>query len=270
MNNLMTSMRISVNCPSYKRPKVETLDYLPFVRVWVDESEYKEYCSANPEHANQIVACPRGVQGNLCRVRNYILKTEFENGNDVVLIIDDDMKGVYYFETKDNYAYARHLVKAEDFLRFIEKYSILAKELGAYFWGININPDKQSYRHYNPFSTVSYIGGPFQCFLKGNECWYDERLPLKEDYDMTIQQLNRYRVALRVNKFFYQVKQAQQSGGCATYRNFIREQQQLEMLRKKWGDDIIKYDKNRRNHVTTKTQRKIDFNPIMKVPIKGV
>ena len=36
-------MKISINCPSYKRPKVETLKYLPFCKVWVDNKEYDDY-----------------------------------------------------------------------------------------------------------------------------------------------------------------------------------------------------------------------------------
>lgn len=262
-------MRISVNCPSYKRPKVETLQYLPFCQVWVDESEYEAYREANGPDA-KIISCAKGIQGNLCRIRNHILKTEFENGADVVLIIDDDMKGVNYFETEGTYAYTKHRVEAEDFLDFIEKYSIQAQEIGAYFWGVNVNMDNQCYRHYTPFSTTSYIGGPFQCFLKGNDCWYDERLPLKEDYDMTLQQLNKHRVVFRVNKYHYDVKQAEQAGGCATYRNFEREKAQLELLQKKWGKDIVKNDLADRNHQSTKVKTKIDFNPVIRPPIKGV
>ena len=87
-------MRISLNCPSYKRPYVETLEYLPFCKVWVDEGEYPAYKEANPEDA-QIISVPKGIQGNLCRIRNYILDTEFDNGFDVVVIIDDDLKGMY-------------------------------------------------------------------------------------------------------------------------------------------------------------------------------
>ena len=122
-------MKISVCCPSYKRPKVETLDYLPFVRVYVDNKEYDEYVNSNPKGAD-IVSCPDGIQGNLCRVRNYILDEEFKRGVDVVLIIDDDMRGLYYWENK-----TKHLVKSEDFKMFIEKYSILAKDLGGLFLG---------------------------------------------------------------------------------------------------------------------------------------
>lgn len=198
------------------------------------------------------------------------MKTEFENGADVVLIIDDDMKAVSYFESENGIAYTRHKITADMFLEFIEKYSTMAFDIGAKFWGLNCNLDPQSYRQYTPFSTTSYIGGPFQCFLKGNECFYDENLPLKEDYDMTLQQLNKYRVVLRVNKYHYDVKQAQQAGGCATYRNYKREQEQLELLQKKWGSRTVKTDETDRSHKSTKMRVRIDFNPVIHVPIPGV
>ena len=85
-------MRISVNCPSYKRHKVETLAYLPFCKVWVCETEAEAYRKANPGFEENIIPCKKGIQGNLCRIRNHILDTEFDAGADVVLIIDDDMK----------------------------------------------------------------------------------------------------------------------------------------------------------------------------------
>lgn len=258
-------MKIAVCCPSYKRPKVETLDYLPFCRVYVDGKEFDDYVKANPGGA--IVKCPDGVQGNLCRVRNYIIDNELnKNGNDAVLIIDDDLKGIFYYEKKE-----RIKVEKDDFLNFLYKYTLMAKELGAYFWGVNVNADKQCYREYSPFSTVSYIGGPFQCFLKGNNCLYDENLPLKEDYDMTLQQLNKNRVVLRVNKYFYDCKQSKQAGGCATYRNSQKEMEQLLALQKKWGKDIVKFDNNDRSHSGNKKKRKVfDYNPVINVPIKGI
>ena len=258
-------MKISVCCPSYKRPKVETLDYLPFCRVYVDGKEYDDYVKANP--SGDIVKCPDGVQGNLCRVRNYIIDNELNKNNcDAVLIIDDDLKGIFYYEKKE-----RVKVEKDDFLVFLQKYTLMAQELGAKFWGVNVNADKQCYREYSPFSTVSYIGGPFQCFLKGNNCLYDESLPLKEDYDMTLQQLNKNRVVLRVNKYFYDCKQSKQAGGCATYRNSQKEMEQLLALQKKWGKDIVKFDNNDRSHSGNKKKRKVfDYNPVINVPIKGI
>ncbi len=264
-------MHISVNCPSYKRPKVETLNYLPFCKVWVCESEADAYRAANPGHEENIIPCKRGIQGNLCRVRNHILDTEYANGADVVLIVDDDMRRVSYYESApgDPFGYTKNIVQTEDFLDFVEKYSRLCEGFGFKFWGINVNFDAQNYSQNIPFSTVAYIGGPFQCFLRGNVCRYDEDLPLKEDYDMTLQNCNVYRGCLRVNKFHYIVKQAQQSGGCATYRNYVREQQQFDALRAKWGSRIVREDRSNKGK-TTKEKVRIDFNPIIKIPIKGV
>ena len=235
-------MEISINAPSYKRPDdVRTLGYLPMCRVWVDCKEYEEYKKNYPDA--DIISCPEGVQGNLCRIRNYILKQEFERGMDVVLIIDDDFTCLrrFDYDSMDGWGYDTHVITKDEIIPFIEKYSIIADEFGAKFWGVNCNSDPMAYRHNTPFSTRSYIGGPFQCFLMGNRCWYDENLPLKEDYDMTLQQLNMERVVLRVNAYHYLCKQSEQKGGCATYRNRQREEDQLEALRRKWGGRLLRW-----------------------------
>lgn len=262
-------MKISVNAPSYKRPDdVRTLDYLPFCRIWVDCKEYDDYKENNPDA--DIVSCPEGVQGNLCRVRNHILQKEFEAGADVVLIIDDDFTCLrrYDYDNLDGWGYVPHIITEEEFMPFLEKYSIIADGFGAKFWGVNCNSDPMAFRHNTPFSTRSYIGGPFQCFLKGNRCWYDENLPLKEDYDMTLQQLNMERVVLRVNAYHYMCKQSEQKGGCAAYRNRQREEEQLEALRRKWGGAIVKVDTS--NKGKSMKEKRLDYNPIIKVPILGV
>jgi len=256
-------MDIRICIPSYKRPKVETLKYLPFAKVFIDKSEEVEYRKSNK--GADIVVVPDGVQGNLCRIRNHIMKTQFEDGADVVLIVDDDMKGCYRWVNSK-----KKLIQSSDFLAFVEEYSIIARDMNVYMWGLNINQDKQVYREYTPFSTTSYIGGPFQAFMKGNELYYDERLSLKEDYDMTLQQLNKYRKALRVNNHFYIVKQSENPGGCASYRNYVEEERQLMLLQSKWGSKVVKLDINDRSHNRKKEKTRIDYNPIIKVPIKGV
>jgi len=255
-------MDIRLVCPSYKRPnKVDTKKLYPFIRVYVDPAELEAYQKGNPELT--IIPCAPGVQGNIARVRNHMLEREFSDGADVVAMIDDDNSGIYYWENKIK-------TPVQDLLAFIEKYSIVASEWGAKFWGVNVNFDKQSYREYTPFSTLSFVGAPFHVFLKGNRCFYDERLPLKEDYDMTLQQINTERIALRVNKAFYVTKQSENVGGCATMRNHQREMEQLALLQKKWGKDIVKVDKNDRSHKSSKKKTRVDYNPVILVPIKGV
>lgn len=257
-------MKISICSPSYNRPKVKTLEYLPFCRVYVDPAEYSRYKKENP--GADIVMCRTGIQGNVARVRNYILDQEFGSGADAVLIVDDDMSGMGYHEQGE-----RHDLETADFMAFLEKYTVMAADIGAKMWGVNVNFDPQSYRVSGPFSTLSFIGGPFGCFLRGNECRYDESLPLKEDYDMTIQQLNRYRIVFRVNKFFYRVKQSKQSGGCAAIRNLENEMAQLLALQKKWGSRIVKFDTMDRNHKRKRGRcMTFDYNPLIRVPIRGI
>lgn len=262
-------MNIVVCCPSYRRPaNLDTPNYLPFIRVYVDGSEIDAYRQNNPNV--DIVRCADGVQGNLCRVRNHILDKEFENGADVVLIVDDDLKEVARWEKGGNIKPKRIIVKAETFPQFVYKHSLMARDIGAYLWGINVNFDKAVYREYSPFSTNAYIGGPFQAHMRGSEIRYDEALPLKEDYDITLQHLNKYRIALRSNAYHYICKQAENPGVCATYRNMDRERQQFEALQRKWGEEIVQRDKKKMAHMGDAKAKGFDFNPIIKVPIKGV
>lgn len=262
-------MKISVNAPSYKRAdKVLTLDYLPYCRVWVDEGEAEEYRKNYPDA--DIVACPKGVQGNVARVRNYILDTEFARGMDVVLMVDDDMQYLERFVPSkvNRFGYERVKIDAEELLVLVEKYSIMAQDIGAYLWGVACNADPMSYRHYTPFSTLSFVGGPFSCFLKDGGLRYDEKLPLKEDYDMLLQQLNKYRVVLRVNYIHYQCKQSENKGGCAVMRNRDKEEQQFRAFERKWGSKIVRRDRSNKGH--SKKNKQEDYNPIVVIPIKGV
>ena len=259
-------MKVSVNSPSYKRPGgVDLLKYLPWCRIWVCETEAEDYQRANP--GAEVVAVPVGVQGNLCRIRNYILDREFERGMDAVCLMDDDIRRIEYFEQG-----RRNRLPADDILDWLVRYSVLARELGARLWGVNVNRDGQSYKAFAPFSMLTYIGGPFSVHLP-NPIRYDERLALKEDYDLTLQHLNRFRRVLRLNKFYYIVKQGAsgtgQVGGCAGFRNVQREMELMKLLQKKWGTRIVRTDNNERNHSSRK-RRRFDINPVMKVPIRGI
>ena len=262
---------IVVACPSYKRLIVETLLYIPFCKVYVAPEEYESYVEFNPKHTDNIIKCPEGVQGNVGRVRNYILDTEFTNGADVVCIVDDDLKQINHFEMSEDgsYAYEKVKLKTDDIVEFIHNNSMLCYEWGFKMWGININSDSLSYRQCAPFSTTSVVLGPFGCFLKGMSCRYDETLPLKEDYDMTLQNMNKYRGVLRLNKYHYVCRQSEQKGGCAMYRTMEKEKEQFELLRKKWGSDIVKLDKTNKGR-SKKDRKYIDYNPIIKVPIRGI
>jgi hypothetical protein len=215
----------------------------------------------------EIVECPAGVQGNVARVRNHILRREFEASMDAVVFFDDDLKSLAYYESIGRFGYNDRTLRLEDFGDFIENYSEMAREMGGYLWGVNVNTDANAYDHFKPFNTTSVILGPFSVHLKGGDIWYDERLPLKEDYDLCLQHLNKHRVILRLNKYHYHCKQSVNEGGCAVYRSMAREKEQLELLVKKWGSEIVRIDHREQGGKKSKV---LDYNPIIKVPIKGV
>ena len=246
-------MKIGYFSPSYKRPeKSSTQIKYPFVKLVVRESESDEYL----KNGNDIIVCPETAQGNLCRIRNWIIDN-LMNDNDAIVIMDDDYKNISRWEKQ------KLIILNEDELQEeIEQLAILTKDYGFYFFGINIVTDKGAYMEHTPFSTNKYIGGPFQGFLKGSIPRYIEELNLKEDYDMTLQHLHMYGGCLRANYLNYDVKQANKKGRCAVTRTSKEEEKQFIMLQKKWGSNIIKRD--------NKSKRGFDFNPILKTPLKGV
>ena len=85
---------------------------------------------------------------------------------------------------------------------------------------------------------------------------------------MAIQQLNMERVALRVNAYHYICEQSSNKGGLAAFRNREREYEETMALQKKWGGQIIKLDDTNKGH--SAKERIFDYNPIVKIPIKGV
>lgn len=263
-------MKILFGIPSYRRPYVETLDYIDDCLVFIDGSDEEDYLEKGNAGKERLVVCPDGVQGNLCRVRNYMIDWAFERDYDAIAILDDDISTFMRWCCDDvKKVQYREEIKSEDVRTIFEKYTLICKELGFYFWGFNCNSDSLSYRQYLPFGMVAYIGGPVQVHLRGSECRYDERLYLKEDYDMSLQQCNRYRGDLRVNMLYYVCKQAKQTGGCALSRSSDSEREQFELLKQKWGGDIVRDGNSHFTGNIGTRRRKVDFNPVIRIPIKG-
>lgn len=247
-------MDYKIFAPTYKRAdKCTTHKYLKQITYVVRESEKNDYKGVH----DKIWIVPDSAQGNLCRIRNYIL----DNINDEkIVLLDDDIKHFNRFNGKDS-----KKLSEQEVYNMIQEGFLLAEDLDVVFWGLNCISDKGSYREYTPFGTRSYIGGPFQAHFK-NPLRYDEKIFLKEDYDMTLQVLNKYRKNLRLNMYNYTCAQATLEGGCAEYRNIKIEKEHNEMLQKKWGSKIVKFDESNKS----KKEKNFDINPIIKVPIKGV
>ena len=259
-------MKYKIFSPSYKRPDIcSSHKYFHNVTYLVDESEFQAYKQVH----DKVIALPKGIQGNVARVRNWAMDNEKN-----LLIVDDDYsenQGICRWELNtapaESGCHRKKLTpgQAEE---FIEMGFNLAHEMGVKLWGLNLNNDKGAYREYTPFSFSSVILGPFQAHID-NDLRYDENLPLKDDYDIGIQVLNKYRMVLRFNAYHYNCDQHGKPGGCAAYRTMQSERDQNMALQRKWGSKIIQFDTG-----ASKTHRKrelsYDINPIINIPIRGI
>lgn len=240
--------------PSYKRPQdCMTAEYLPSATIFVHEFEVEEYKKYNP---NPIIAIPDSLQKTgMATIRNFILDN---TPDDEVIMIDDDIRSFGYYEKGEQI-----FINEEKFLRFAENAFEMTKELGSILWGVNLNNDRKVYREYSPFSLSSVILGPCMGIIKDKDIRFDEKLGLKEDYDYSLQVLNKYRKILRFNKFHYVAAHMTKKGGCATYRTTDKELSQAQAFQRKWGSRIVQI------------QRKLSsgrqsINPVVRVPISGI
>lgn len=235
--------------PSYKRAgNVEIRKWLKSVVLAVHEFEVDEY---KEKESGDILVVPDRLRGNIAKVRNYILDEGFKNDKWVVMM-DDDNRNLVYFENGKKYE-----MNEEQVIDFMVNGFVMCEDIGFKLWGLNLLDDPKTYREYSPFSMVAPILGPFSAHVE-NPIRYDERIPLKEDYDLALQHLNKYRGILRFNKYAYNVGHIEGSGGCTSYRTKNEEYGQAMILKKKWGDRIVKYDMEK------------SINPKLKVPIRGI
>lgn len=243
--------------PSYMRSNTcVTHKYLPEVEYCVDPRETYNYASTH----DRIITLPEGVQGSYPRVCNWILDNVKATN---IIIIDDDMRHFGRWKGGE-----RKKLSTAEAMEFIEQACRMAEQMDVHYWGMNILPDKGCYHEHRPFSLSNYLGGPFQAH-RGNECRYDEKMLLKEDYDMTLQVLNKYRKALRFNMYHFVCSQHTNNGGCAAYRTMNKEKEQNEALRRKWGSKIVKWDSGA-TAVNRVKEQSYDINPMISPPIGGI
>lgn len=256
---------IKICCPSYRRSKrPKTFARYPDAVYYIDESDEGAYRSYGVDY----VVVPGGVQGNVSRIRNYVLDLELQKGADGVVFMDDDISWVAVFEPKPNNGkgWDARKLNQDELWQVIEDGFRLCEDWGFKMWGINPGGAmRRSYKRNQPFSTTNYIASPFVGFLP-NPLRYDESIPLKEDYDMTLQHARRFGGSLRMNMLHVICDQgckgSAKAGGCSTYRTTAEERRQFDALQAKWGSRLVKRDR------TSKLAN--DYNPIIHVPIQGL
>lgn len=216
--------------PSYKRVKNVTSHKLiedDKFYYCVHEFEYEEY----KRNYKNVISIPDNIKGNIARVRNYILKNKKSK---YVLMIDDDLKAINLLKNKKNVKLSKIEIS-----QLIENMIIMGEDFNVGLVGINSQDDPKFYKQNSPFSFNLHILGTFSLILDTN-ILYDENIPLKEDYDYFLQNMQKYKNVLRLNAFNYNCDHLKLKGGCQEYINEKFENENFEYLQKKWGSSIVK------------------------------
>lgn len=248
---------INVIIPSYKRSHdLKGKDYFVMAKYCVPESQKHEYIEILG--IDRVITIPDDEDGNIVNKRNWILK----NIPRPLIMIDDDVKEICYFQSKENmpikYTLSKKLLN-----EFFENSFGLCKELNCKMWGINQNTDPLAYKQYSPFNLSKIILGPFQGHLE-HDLTFDIQMGTKDDYDMALQHLRTYKKVLRLNKFSYECEHGDNKGGIVSYRSKDKEIEYCKRIMLKWGKKIISYQLPPRKMTDLLNAKKVN------IPIKGI
>lgn len=253
---------LKIVIPSYKRwNNLVGYDYFKNAVYVVPKSQYELYIKNRDK--DRFIQIPDECDGNIVRKRNWIL----QNIPRPLIMIDDDVKrltmceGGEYFKKTGRAKQQIELTPEEAESVFINTAN-LAYEWDCPLFGFNLNTDGRNYQQYKPFSLTQPILG-LCCGHLEHKLLYDETMDLKEDYDISIQALNKYRKILRINKYSVDAEHKDNKGGCVSYRTLEKEEKACKAIEKKWGTRIIHY--NIKNGKYTSY-----LNGVVNIPINGV
>ena len=253
---------LNITIPSYKRwEDLPGYDYFKTAKYIVPESQYNDYVRGRDK--KRFIAIPDSEDGNIVKKRNWILK----NIPRPLIMIDDDVdkltmcEGGEYFKENGRAKQMIPLTPEQAEGIFIQAAN-LAYMWGCPMFGFNLNTDGRNYQQYKPFSLTQPILGPCSGHLE-HDLLYDEKMDLKEDYDISIQALNKYRKILRINKYAVNAAHKSNKGGCVSYRTLEREEAACKAIEKKWGTKIIHYNIEKGKYTSY-------LNGIVHIPINGV
>lgn len=218
-------------------------------KIIVPESQAEEYREKQElRNGAELVVCPDEADGNICRKRNWAL----DQYPGWVVILDDDVEYIGLIQGGK-----RRPMDLDEVDQMLTDGFEMCEDLGTVMWGINQQIDPRFYREYTPFSFLSPILGPIHAFCSV-DLRYDEAFWSKEDYDIWLRVIQKYRVTLRFNRYVYQADHGDIPGGVVSQRTRESEEEKLNLLVKRYGPEVVKYNLKR------------SINPKVTVPIKGV
>jgi TET-Associated Glycosyltransferase len=188
--------------------------------------------------------------GNLVDSRNQAIKIAHSKQQDCIMI-EDDLEKIQLARTKNNKDNVDISVKdAIDLM-----YRASAELRFAYLIGVAPTANAFYFDPLKPYSLVHFIVGSLIIVRYGAELYFDKQFKLKEDYDYTLQHIQKFGCVLRCNQILAYFKHYGNKGGAVDYRSDDLEQDMIQALKQKWGPNI-KLNPRRKNEILLAISRK--------------
>lgn len=219
---------------------------LPGALIVVPESQKEAYearlaadlpkITASGQRRPHVLTHPDSVKG-LTPKLNWCFDRLVDD--EAIVFVDDDITSVQRcFVEKGEEATIRDPALI---LEIIRATYILARDVGAYYFGWEAsNGALRYYTGLKPIMLTGYINGCAMGFRTGHGLRFDERIVAKNDYDIAAANARLHRYCLKNCRYtFCQKETFVGKGGQASQRTSTTERQDVEILRRKWGQDVF-------------------------------
>lgn len=185
--------------------------------------------------------------GGLCESRNAALFDADFYGKFCVQL-SDDLKKMMWQPANGG------LLVEWDFGSILRRFSVgFHDDRGLHLQGIA--PTSNPYFVHKKFTTDGFIIGDCIAVRQHSGIRFDETLKLKEDYDFTIQHLEKYGRVLRHNDILCEFAHYTNAGGAVAVRTMEVEQASIKRLKEKWPL-FIKDNPKRPNEILLRWKKK--------------
>lgn len=183
---------------------------------------YKRFGATNVIECERNISAARNEAFLYCKQRDkYCVQTS------------DDMKGIACVKDRKKV----NCTTTEAIEDMIGK----MKETGAMISGVAITDNILNYKQ--DWRLDKLIVNDLIILSPSNEILYDEAAHLKEDYDMYVMQMQKYKVILRADKYMCRFPHRENKAGANTYRTYSVEKAQNEYVMKKHAGIVVAHSR---------------------------
>jgi len=240
---------INIVIPTHKRSEAIVNDTLKLIKQF-DKSKFNIYIFPNPlsEQAKYAHLWTDNIKVVwvdtkwILPTRNAILN-HFKEW-DKLLFADDDITGaiLWYNNKWDRVEKKLNPQQIEQVI--IKGFNDIEKQWYKIFW---FYPISNRFFMSKKITNNQFIIASIFWMIKTNLI-FDENLPLKEDYDFTLQNYITYGWGLRYNYISFKAKHYTNAWWCQTERTDDREKESCNYLLQKWND-LVKLNPKRENEI---------------------